>query len=103
MAVCAELATAVVLRTMPTSQNRDMGHPLLWLRVQGRARHAGQFQRLLFRFVLFEELPGFFEVESVAVDEELVFAGVFRDGDDAVDTMAVLPEGLDDEIGVYHG
>src|SRR5438046_462275 len=22
---------AVVLRTMPTSQNRDMGHPVLWL------------------------------------------------------------------------
>ena len=64
---------------------------------------ACRFQRLLFGFVLFEELPGFFEIESVAVDDELVFAGVFRDGDDAANTMAVLPEGLDDEIDVYHG
>jgi hypothetical protein len=53
-------------------------------------------------FVLFEELPGFFEGECVSVDDQLVYAGVFRDGDDAVDTMAVLPEGLDDEIDVYH-
>jgi hypothetical protein len=103
MAVCAELATAVALRTMPTSQNRDMGHPLLWLRVQGRARHACQFQRLLFRFVLFEEVPGFFEIERVAVDDQLVFAGVIGDAEDALDTVAVLAEGLDDEIDVYHG
>jgi hypothetical protein len=68
-----------------------MGHP-----------HWCQFQRLLFRFVPFEELPGFFEVERVSVDDQLVFAGVFRDGDDALDTMAVLAEGLNDEIDVYH-
>ena len=56
----------------------------------------------LLRFVLFEELPRFFEGERVSVDDQLVYAGVFRDGDDAVDTMAVLAEGLDDEIDVYH-
>jgi hypothetical protein len=25
-----ETGGTVVLRTMPTSQNRDMGHPVLW-------------------------------------------------------------------------
>jgi len=68
-----------------------MGHPDSW-----------RFQRWLFGFVLFEELPRFFEVEGVSVDDQLVFAGVIRDGDDAVHTMAVLPEGLNDEIDVYH-
>ena len=58
-------------------------------------------QRLL-RFILFEKLASFFEVERVPVDDQLVFAGVFRDGDDALDTMAVLAEGLNDEIDVYH-
>jgi hypothetical protein len=57
---------------------------------------------LLFRFVLFEELACFFEVEGVSVDDDLVFAGVLRDVKDAVDTVAVLPEGLNDEIDVYH-
>jgi hypothetical protein len=56
----------------------------------------------LFRFVLFEELSRFFESERVSVDDELVFAGVFRDGEDALDVMAVLAQGLDDEIDVYH-
>jgi hypothetical protein len=64
--------------------------------------HWCQFQRLLFCFVLFEELAGFFEVEGVAVDDQLVCAGVIGDAEDAVDTVAVLAEGLDDEIDVYH-
>jgi hypothetical protein len=64
--------------------------------------HQREFQRLLFCFVLFEELPRFFEVEGIAVDDQLVFSGVIGDGDDGVDTMAVLAEGLDDEIDVYH-
>ena len=56
----------------------------------------------LLRFVLFEELPRFFESERVSVDDQLVFAGVFGDGDDAFDAMAVLAQGLDNEIDVYH-
>jgi hypothetical protein len=56
----------------------------------------------LLRFVLFEELPRFFKGERVSVDDQLVFARVFRDGDDGVNTMAMLPEGLNDEIDVYH-
>jgi hypothetical protein len=53
-------------------------------------------------FVLFEELPRLFEGERVSVDDQLVFAGVIGDGDDGVDTMAVLTESLDDEVDVYH-
>ena len=68
-----------------------MGHPESW-----------RCRRLLFRLVLLEELPRFFEGERVSVDDQLVFAGVFRDGEDALDTMAVLAEGLHDEIDVYH-
>jgi len=56
----------------------------------------------LFRFVLFEKLSRFFEVERVSVDDQLVGTGVFRDGDNAVNAMAMLPEGLDDQIDVYH-
>jgi len=82
---------------MPTSQNRDMGQPLLWL-----GPESWRFWRWLFRFVLLEKLSRFFEVERVSVDDQLVFAGVFRDGEDALDTMAVLAEALDDEIDVYH-
>jgi hypothetical protein len=59
-------------------------------------------KKRLLGFVLFEELPGFFEGEGVSVDDQLVYAGVFRDGDDALDTMAVLAQGLDDEVDVYH-
>ena len=56
----------------------------------------------LFGFVLFEELAGFFEGEGVSIDDQLVFARVIGDGEDAFDTMAVLAEDLDDEIDVYH-
>ena len=56
----------------------------------------------LFCFVPFEKLSRFFEGERVSVDDQFVFAGVFRDGDDALDTMGVLAQGLDDEIDVYH-
>ena len=57
---------------------------------------------MLLGLVFFEELAGFFEVEGVSVDDELVFAGVVGDGEDAFDLMAVLAEGLDDEIDVNH-
>ena len=57
----------------------------------------------LFRFVLFEERSGFFEGEGVAVDLEFVFAGVFGDGDDMADGVAILPKSSNDEIDVYHG
>ena len=51
---------------------------------------------------MFEKSSRFYKGESVSVDDQLVVPGVVRDGDDAIDTMAVLPEGLDDEIDVYH-
>jgi hypothetical protein len=57
----------------------------------------------LFCSVLFEKLASFFEGEGVSVDLEFVFAGVFRDRDDMADSVAVLAEGLNDEIDVYHG
>ena len=57
---------------------------------------------MLLGLVLFEELAGFFEVEGVSVDNELVFASVVGDGEDAFDLMPVLAEDLDDEIDVYH-
>jgi hypothetical protein len=59
--------------------------------------------RMLLRFILFEQLSRLFEREGVAVDDELVRAGVLRDGDDAADSMAMLAKGLDDQIDVYHG
>ena len=56
----------------------------------------------LLGFVLFEELSRFFEGEGVSVDDQLVVAGIVRDGKDALDLVAVLAQGLDDEIDVYH-
>ena len=58
--------------------------------------------RLLFSCVGFEDGSGFFEVECVAVDDQLVFASVIGDGEDTVHCVAMLPEGLHDEIDVYH-
>ena len=66
------------------------------------APESWRFERVLFRFVLFEETAGFFEVESVSVDNQLIYAGVIGDAEDALDTMAVLAQGLHDEIDVYH-
>jgi hypothetical protein len=60
-------------------------------------------QKRLFCSVLFEKLASFFEGEGVSVDLEFVCAGVFRDGDDIADSVAVLAEGLNDEIDIYHG
>ena len=58
--------------------------------------------RRLFGFVGFEESSCFFEVEDVAVDGEFVFAGVFWDGGDVLDGVALLPERLDEKIDIYH-
>ena len=52
---------------------------------------------------MFKKLASFFEGQGVSVDLEFVSAGVFRDGDDMAYSVAVLAEGLDDEIDVYHG
>jgi hypothetical protein len=68
----------------------------------GKHTNSRWFERLLLCFVAFQKLSRFDESESGSVDDELVFAGVIRDGDDAADTMAVLAEGLDDQIDVYH-
>jgi hypothetical protein len=57
----------------------------------------------LFRFVLFEEVSGFFEVVDAAVDGDLVFAGVFWDGNDTVDAVAALSDSFDEKVDVYHG
>ena len=45
---------------------------------------------------------GLLRGEGVAVDDNLIFAGVIRDADDVADSMAVLAESLDDQIDVYH-
>jgi hypothetical protein len=73
-----------------------MGH-----RFCGWAIRVALSEISLLCFVLFEELAGFFQVEDVAVYGELVDAGVFGDGDDMLDRMAVLAERVDDEIDVY--
>jgi hypothetical protein len=67
------------------------------------SRMARAISDQLFCSVVFEKFASFFEGEGVSVDLEFVFAGVFRDRDDMADSVAVLAEGLDDEIDVYHG
>jgi hypothetical protein len=56
----------------------------------------------LLRFVFFEEGSGLFQVEEVSVDGHLVAAGVFRNGDDVLDTMAFASEGFNEKIDIYH-
>jgi hypothetical protein len=65
-------------------------------------RPEGKPQSLLCS-VLFEELSDLLKSEGVSVDDELVFAGVVRNRDDAADTVAVLAEGLENEVDVSHG
>ena len=50
-------------------------------------------------------LAGLFEVEEVAVYVELVDASVVGDGEDTIDFMAALAQGIDDKLDVYviHG
>jgi hypothetical protein len=66
------------------------------------APESWRFERVLFRFVLFEEIAGFFQIENVSVYGELIFPCVFRDGDDTLDAVTVFPKGLDDKFDVYH-
>jgi hypothetical protein len=102
--------SAVVLRTMPTSQNRDMGHPLLCrvdglrptLRDEAAKDEAPGCVLVLFCFVGFEKRSGLFQVEEVSVHGHLIFAGVFRDVDDVLNTMAAISEGLNEKIDIYH-
>jgi hypothetical protein len=54
-------------------------------------------------FVGLEECASLFEGESISVDLEFVSARVFRNGNNMADSMAMLAEGLDDEIDIYHG
>lgn len=54
-------------------------------------------------FVLFEEVSGFFEVVDAAVNRDFVFAGVFWDGDDAVNAVPALSDGFDEKVDIYHG
>jgi hypothetical protein len=56
----------------------------------------------LFGFVCFEEGSGLFEVEKVSVNDHLVFAGVFRDVDDVLNCMALVSQGGDEKIDIYH-
>lgn len=81
----------------------DDGRPFCDENGENRRGVALRYQKRLFCSVLFEKLASFFEGERVSVDLEFVFAGVFRDGDDMADSVAVLAEGLDDEIDIYHG
>ncbi len=50
-------------------------------------------------------MAGLFEVEGVAVYDELVDAGVVGDGEDMLYGVAVLAERVDDEVDVdvIHG
>lgn len=59
----------------------------------------------LFGFgVEFEDSPGFFEVEEVAVDDELPVAGVGRHLMDAFDGVTAVSKLFDEKIDVYiHG
>jgi hypothetical protein len=56
----------------------------------------------LFRFVGFEKRSCLFQVEEVSVHGHLIFAGVFRDVDDVLNTMAALSEDFNEKIDVYH-
>jgi hypothetical protein len=56
----------------------------------------------LFGFVCFEEGSRLFEVEEVSVYDHLVFAGVFRDVDDVLNCMALVSQGGDEKIDIYH-
>jgi len=56
----------------------------------------------LFCFVCFEERSRLFQVEEVSVHGHLIFAGVFRDVDDVLNTMAAISEGLNEKIDIYH-
>lgn len=49
-----------------------------------------------------EDGPGFGEVELLAINDELVLAGVARYGMDVHDVVAVGAELLHDEVDVYH-
>jgi hypothetical protein len=58
----------------------------------------------LFRlFLVFEKLPGFFEVEEVAVYDDFVDACVIRYREDALDGVAAFANSFDEKIDVYHG
>jgi hypothetical protein len=70
-------------------------------RVRGLSA-AAVVGRWLFGFVGFEEGSGLFEVEKVSVYEHLVFAGVFRDADDVLYSMALVSQGGDEKIDIYH-
>jgi hypothetical protein len=70
---------------------------------QSAARRSGtRMCAGLFRFVCFEKRSCLFQVEEVSVHGHLIFAGVFRDVDDVVNSMAALSEGLNEKIDVYH-
>jgi hypothetical protein len=57
----------------------------------------------LFRcFFVFEELSGLFEVEEVAVYDELIVARVFRYGEDALNGVSAFANSFDEKIDVYH-
>jgi hypothetical protein len=56
----------------------------------------------LFGFVGFEEGSGLFEIEKVSVYDHLVFASVFRDVDDVLNSMALVSQGGDEKIDIYH-
>jgi hypothetical protein len=49
---------------------------------------------------LFEKMACLFEVEGVAIDDELVDTGVVGDGENVLDGVTVFAERVDDEIDV---
>ena len=59
---------------------------------------------LFFFGVEFEDVAGFFQVEEVAIDDELPFTGVGRHLVDAFDDVTPVSKLFDEKIDVYiHG
>ena len=106
-----EVANAVVLRTMPTSQNRDMGHPNRFSSVS-----CCMWKILIYDVIAFiegavgvEGFAGAFFEKNFVVAEEMVDFVAFFDGDEEDLAVAFAPggeeilRGEEDRWGVGEG
>ena len=106
-----EVAKAVVLRTMPTSQNRDMWHPNRFSSVS-----CCMWKILIYDFIAFiegavgvEGFAGAFFEKNFVVAEEMVDFVAFFDGDEEDLAVAFTPgaqeilRGEEDGWGVGEG
>lgn len=55
------------------------------------------------RLILFELTPDVGEGEQVSVDHEFKVPGIFRNADDRINSMALTPKLLDEQVYVEHG